>query len=80
MENATSKLTCSQLRKEARGNIDDGERMGLYGWMDFISPGGTEPKGPWLANYIRFVHFALVSYKPLRFSSINATPCLFSQL
>jgi hypothetical protein len=28
------------------------------GWMDFIPPGGTVPKGPWHANYIRFVRFS----------------------
>ncbi len=52
----------------------------MDGWMDFISPGGTEPKGPWHASYIRFVRFSLISCKPLRFSFINATPYLFSQL
>jgi hypothetical protein len=30
----------------------------MDGWMDFIPPGGTEPKGPWHANYIRFVRFS----------------------
>jgi hypothetical protein len=30
--------------------------------MDFIPPGGTEPKGPWHATYIRFPTSALVSY------------------
>jgi hypothetical protein len=24
-----------------------------YGWMEFISPGGTQPIGPKHANYIR---------------------------
>lgn len=29
MENATSKLTCPQLGKEAWGGVDEGKRMGL---------------------------------------------------
>ncbi len=37
----------------------------MDGWMGFISPGGTEPKGPWHAKYIRFLHFAVISSKPL---------------
>ncbi len=49
----------------------------MDGWMDFVSPGG---KGPWDASYIRVVHFALVSFKTLRFSSINVNPCLFCWL
>ena len=41
--------------------------------MDYISPGGTKPKGPLPANYIRFAHFAMVSYKPLRFPLCTST-------
>ena len=32
--------------------------LSLDGWMEFISPGGTEPKGPRHANYIRFIRFS----------------------
>jgi hypothetical protein len=44
--------------------------------MDYISPGGTKPKGPLPANYVRYAHLAMVSCKPLRFPLSKSTQYL----
>jgi hypothetical protein len=46
------------------------------GWMDFIPPGGTEPKGPWHANYLTYDSAASpnVSHKPFELSFAQSFP------
>jgi hypothetical protein len=44
----------------------------MDGWMDFISPGGTGPKGPRHANYIRFVRILPRSRTRLKSTSMEA--------
>ncbi len=60
-------LACRDVRRTRQPGEAGPSGLVAIGWMGFISPGGTEPKGPWHASYIRVIHFALVSYKPLRF-------------
>jgi hypothetical protein len=55
------RLSCSQGAAGTwSGRSEWGKRtieFKVDGWMEFISPGGTEPKGPWHAKYIQFVRF-----------------------
>jgi hypothetical protein len=54
---------------------------GPGGWIEFISPGGTEPKGPWHAKYIQFVRFCRGLAQALELSlsaKLPTTSCLMS--
>jgi hypothetical protein len=48
----------------------------MDGWMDFIPPGGTEPKGPWHANYNTYDSSASpkVSHKPFELPFAQSFP------